>query len=273
MNRWLLCLLLYFLFSACISVPAEYTVLEERVVEVLPAQSISIQIDYGEVTILESDDMQVSVGGKVLFDDELEYGIDPTGDQILIRAFVHRKSSSMIPLQITVRLPGEMRVTVETNDAKVFARDLDAEVEVASTSGDIILEEITGTMILYSNRGNITLRESQGIVSLVGNYGRLTTENVHGNISMSTIMGNIEFDGLIEGGDAVRLETDHGPVSINLDADSALTLQVSSTSGDVTCMLPDVSASTRSCDGTIGSGGGSLSVRTVSGAVTLQSIP
>ncbi len=98
-------------------------------------------------------------------------------------------------------------------------------------------------------------------------------QNVHGETAASTIMGNVVFEGLIEAGDTIRLETDHGAVSVNLSADSAMTLQVNSTSGDVTCMLPDVVSSTRTCDGKIHSGDGSLSIRTVSGAVTLQLIP
>jgi DUF4097 and DUF4098 domain-containing protein YvlB len=130
-----------------------------------------------------------------------------------------------------------------------------------------------GNLVLRSNRGNITMRESSGTISVVGNYGALNVHDVHGETAMSTIMGNVLFDGLIQAGDVVRLETDHGAVSVNLNQDSAASLQVRSTSGDVACMLPDVVSSTRTCDGEIGSGGGELSIRTVSGAVTLQLIP
>jgi DUF4097 and DUF4098 domain-containing protein YvlB len=132
---------------------------------------------------------------------------------------------------------------------------------------------VTGEMALRSNRGNITVQESSGVVSVVGNYGRLTAQNVRGDISASTIMGNVVFEGLIQTGDTVRLETDHGAVSVNLSADSALALRVSSTSGDVTCLLPEVASSTRNCDGALRSGGGSLTIRTVSGAVSLQLLP
>jgi DUF4097 and DUF4098 domain-containing protein YvlB len=96
---------------------------------------------------------------------------------------------------------------------------------------------------------------------------------VRGETAVSTIMGNVVFDGLIQAGDFVRLETDHGLISVNLDQDSDLSLQVSSISGDVVCMLPKVSSSTRSCAGIIGKGNGTLKIRTVSGAITLQLTP
>ena len=273
MNRWLSHSLLVFLFSACVAVPADYIVLEHRVVDASPVQSIFIQVDYGELTILGSDETRVTVDGKALFDDELEYVIDSTEEQIRIKVFVHRNSASNIPLQVVVQVPRQMQVEIETNDANVLANDLLGNLEVASTSGDITLENMTGTMTLRSNRGNIAVRESEGIISIAGNYGGLTAQNVHGQIGISTIMGNITLQSLIQGGDTVRLETDHGAVSVNLGADSTLSLQVRSTSGDVACMLPGVATSTRTCEGEIGFDGGSLSVRTVSGAVTLQLIP
>ena len=108
---------------------------------------------------------------------------------------------------------------------------------------------------------------------MVGNYGLLALENARGNIGVSTIMGTIVFDGLIQADDILRLETDHGPISVNLNRSSDLTLKVRSTSGDVACMLPDVISSARTCEGTVNSGGGVLNIRTVSGTVTVQSIP
>ena len=274
MNRWhSLLLLLTCLLSACAPASDQYTDLETRVVNPTPAQSILIQVDYGEVTILKSDDERVTIEGTVLFADELEYLIDSSDKRILIKLFAHRASSSRLPLQVIVRLPEQMQVRVETDEADVVAQGLHGDLEVASTAGDITMQEMVGGITLRSNRGKITVQESTGTVSIVGNYGNLTTQNVRGDVSMSTIMGNITYDGLVQGDDNVHLETDHGAVSVNLSADSSLTVQVRSTSGDVACMLPSVNATTRTCDGEIHAGGGSLSIRTVSGAVTLQLIP
>jgi len=268
-----LLLILPFLLLACAFTPEQYTDLETRVVDGTAAQSILIQVDYGEVTILESEDSQVSVEGQVLFADELEYRVNSTEKQIVIQVFAQRNSSFKAPLHVVIRLPQQMQVNVDTENASVLIRGYQGDVEIASTSGDITLEQVTGGITLRSNRGNIMVQQSSGLVSIVGNYGGLTAQNVHGDISASTIMGNVVFDGLIETGDTVRLDTDHGSVSVNLSADSALALRVSSTSGDVTCLLPDMVFSTRTCNGMMHSGEGSLSIRTVSGAVTLQLLP
>ena len=68
----------------------------------------------------------------------------------------------------------------------------------------------------------------------------------------------------------MHFETDHGPVQIDLDLNSDVTVRVRTTSGVVTCMVPGVSYNGAACDGSLGSGAGLLQVRTVSGSTTLQ---
>jgi len=275
MNRLitLILILLVCFIPACSPRSEQYTELESRLVDAADMRFILIQVDHGEVTILESNGDHVEIGGQVLFADKLEYQVKSTEKQISIKVFAHRDSFSNPPLRVIIHIPSQMQLKVETDNASVFVRDYQDDLEVASTSGNITIEQVFGKLTLRSNRGNIIVRESSGIISVVGNYGALTLQNVSGETAASTIMGNVVFGGLVRVGDTVRLETDHGSVSVNLSQDSALSIQVRSTSGDVACMLPGIISSTRACDGEIGSDGGMLSIRTVSGAVTLQLIP
>ncbi len=275
MKQWILLLLalLAGLLCACSPIPEKYTELANRVVDVSGAPSVLIQVDHGELTIMQSHDSRIRIDGQVLFPNELEYVIDPTKEQILIKVTAHRDSSARVPLQLMIQLPEQMQVKVETKNAFVLAQDYEGNLEVSSTAGEIMVEHVHGSLTLRSNRGNITVQESSGDISVVGNYGALTIQNVSGETAVSTIMGNITFGGSIKVGDIVRLETDHGSVSANVNKDSALILHVRSTSGDVTCMLPDIDFSTRTCDGTMRTGEGSLSIRTVSGAVMQQLTP
>jgi len=269
----LLLILLGYALFACIPVTEQYTDLEPRSIDPRQAQAILIQVDYGELQLLQSPDPQIHVQGQTVFADELVYEVNSAADPISIQIFSHHARSSQAPLLINILLPPTLKVRVETEAASIQAQGLQGDLEITSISGNITLEQMTGRMTLHSNRGNIMVRGSAGIVSIVGNYGALSTQDVRGDVEISTIMGNIVFSGSIGRDDTVRLETDHGSVSVNLEADSALRLQVRSTSGDVACMLPGMTSSTRTCDGEIDSGNGSLSIRTVSGAVTLQMTP
>ena len=199
---FLILLLLVFLIPACSTTPEHYTDLESRLVEAVGSQSILIQVDHGEVTVLESEDDRVEVGGQVLFVDELEYQVSSTENQITIKVFVHRDSLSDMPLRLEVHVPKEMMVRIETENASVFVQDHQGDVEVASTSGNITIEQMTGKLTLRSNRGNVTVREGSGVINVVGNYGALTIQNVSGETVASTIIGNIVFSGLIQVGDS-----------------------------------------------------------------------
>lgn len=261
------------LIYACTPLPETYTELEQRIVDVMDPQTVLIQVDHGELTIMQSQDSRIRIDGQALFPDELDYLIDPTEKRILIKVVTHRGSSSKVPLNLIIQIPEQRKVTVETKDASVFAQDFQGDLEVDSTSGNITIKRMIGQLTINSNRGDITVHESAGVVNVVGNYGLLTLQDVSGETAASTIMGNIMLRGLIQTNDAVRLETDHGSVSVSLKEHSALSLQARSTSGDVVCTLPGLHSTTRACEGELNSGGGNLSIRTVSGAVTLQWIP
>ncbi|WKZ35230.1 MAG: DUF4097 family beta strand repeat-containing protein [Anaerolineales bacterium] len=264
-------LLLVCFIPACM--PQQYTLLESRVMDVLNPQSIHVQVDHGEVVIVGTQEQQVQVGGQVLHPDELEYQVSATEDQISIKVNAQRFRLSNAHLRVEVRVPQGTQVKVETNSASVFVSNYRGDLEVASTAGNLTVEHTIGRITLRSNRGNITVLESIGTISVVGNYGLLNLKNVHGETGVSTIMGNIVFGGLIQQGDTIRLETDHGSVSVNLNQNSALGIQVRSTSGDVICMVAGLTTTTRTCDGDFQSAGGALSIRTVSGAVTVKLTP
>lgn len=275
MNRLITPILILFvcIIPACSSTPEQYTDLESRVMDVADSQSIHIQVDHGDLVIVGTQEQQVQVGGQVLHPDEMEYQVSSTENQISIKVNARRFSLSNTHLRVEVRVPQKMRLRVETNSASVFVSNHQGDLEVASTAGNLTVENTIGKITLRSNRGNITVLESTGNISVVGNYGLLNLRNVHGNTGVATIMGNIGFDGLVHAEDTVRLETDHGSVSVNLSQASALGIQVRSTSGDVTCMLPGISTTTRTCDGEFQSADGTLSIRTVSGAVIVKLMP
>lgn len=275
MNRSIILMLIFIscLLPACVSGADEYTDLESIIVDTTDAQIIVVQVNHGEVIVLESDNHFLQVGGQVLLMDGTEYQVDSEEKQIFVNAHVNRKNSAGVPLRLEVRVPKNMEIKIMTESASVFVNHYNGTLEVASTAGNIIVEEVIGSITLRSNRGNIMVQKSSGRISIVGNYGALTAQDVTGETAVSTIMGKVVFGGAIKDGDLVRLETDHGSVSVNMHQDSDLSFEARTTSGEMVCLLPYLLSTTRICDGKIGGGKGSLKIRTVSGAVTMQLLP
>ena len=89
---------------------------------------------------------------------------------------------------------------------------------------------------------------------------------------MSTIMGTLVYEGEAGTAGEVKLETDHGPVEVYLPADASMDVEVRTTSGDVACMAGELRQTYDGCEGSLGGGAGSLTVRTVSGRVDIRMI-
>jgi DUF4097 and DUF4098 domain-containing protein YvlB len=218
----------------------------------------------------------VDFTGQLADPDRTDYQVQTTSEQIQIQLEYHRPlfSGFVDPaVQLEVRVPQEVPVRVETFDAPVILRDLRGEVEVHSTSGDILAENLSGEILLRSARGDVRAVNCSGIVQVLGEHGILALEDVRGEVGASTIMGTIRYTGAPGSGDEVNLETDHGPVQIELGKDSGLDISMTTTSGEIDCSLPGLTFSSRSCSGILGNGAGSLTVRTVSGEVTLRLAP
>ncbi len=71
--KWSFTLMLILLatVSSCVATSQSYTDLEPRVIDPVGLQSLLLQIDYGEVQLLESMDQQIHIEGQTLFADNL----------------------------------------------------------------------------------------------------------------------------------------------------------------------------------------------------------
>lgn len=272
MHTKIIPLFFYLFLSACAS-PNSPVALPTRNLPVQPGQSVSIHVNAGEVTVQGGENGQIRVEAQTLSPEQTDYSVTTVNDQVQVVAKYAGNRTSDPPIHLRVSVPDNTKLQIETESASITVREYSGNVEAASVSGDLLFVNVDGEITARSNRGDVRVQHSAGTMSVAGNYGLLTLEETRGDIGVSTIMGTITFSGAIGAGDEVRLETDHGPVAVHLAKESTLNLHVSSTSGDVACLLPGLSTSLRSCAGNFNSGEGTLKIRTVSGAVTVQVIP
>lgn len=233
---------------------------------------VQVQIADGDVVITRGEGGILRVQAAAAFPAQTEYRVEQAGDQVLITAGTLARFGKT-SVHLLVEVPPGVAVRVEAETASVTVIGLQGDVEASSVSGDILVEGVEGEIAARSNRGDVRVLDSRGRISVAGNYGLLLLEGLQGDIGAATIMGTIRFNGLVRSGDTVRLETDHGPVEAGLAPGSDFAFEVHSTSGELACMLPGAGFSGRACSGVAGYGAGSLTIRTVSGAVTLRLLP
>jgi hypothetical protein len=250
----------------------------------IPAQSIAlneqqmvlVEVDAGEVVVYQSASGMLEIGGVENVPAEVDFHVEQSAAEVRVVAHYTRRwflQPVERPVRLVLKVPPGCTLKIETFSAAVDLDGLTGTVDVSSVAGVISARDLEGTVSLKSNRGAVTLADSHGELHVLGNYGLLALADVRGMVNAATIMGTIQFSGLVAAGDDVHLETDHGAVDIRLASTSDLDLQIRSTSGNMTCLWPGLQLSSRSCVGTIGSGVGRLTVRTVSGAVTFQPEP
>jgi len=266
-------ILLLILLQGCNYPSKQITELEKQLVESINNRPIIIHVNHGLVTITETDEKYLEISGRSLPDFSPTIKVNTENTRVFIEINAKQNNIVQSSLQLYIKIPKQLHVEIDTDNASVFVQRYSGEIRVNSISGNITVEKLEGSIFLQSNRGNIIVRDSSGELGMFGNYGSLTVQNARGTIKISSIMGDISFSGFIQANDNVHIETDHGTVTIYLDPDSESKISIYSTSGVVVCMLSYINSTLRSCKGEYKSSSGTLYVRSVSGNVNLKLLP
>lgn len=174
-----------------------------------------------------------------------------TADELILESFVCNTTSG--------------NLTAERIDAKKARLDTTSgEMKINGNYDNFSFNSTSGNL----NSDNFTSKTSiidttSGEAELSGNPGDVTAKAVSGNLTFEYTA----FSNNIEAG------TTSGEVTIKLPENASFLLDFDTTSGDVECAFPvTVTDGKRRNDlkGTVGSGEGSVYVKTVSGSLTIQ---
>jgi len=166
-------------------------------------------------------------------------------------------------------IPAGIALRVETDRGDILVEDVSGNLELNSIDGGIEAVNSHGTIRLRAQRGDASVIGGSGTLAALGDHGILTVNGFHGAVSMSTIMGTLVYIGPPGAADEVSLETDHGPVRVNLPADADMDVVARTNSGSKACMGTDLQQTYDGCQGVLGEGQGSLIIRTVSGRIQI----
>ncbi|RPI86953.1 MAG: hypothetical protein EHM41_06690 [Chloroflexi bacterium] len=265
-------LVLYsFLAVSCSSSDQLSEPIQPREIPVHPGDAVVVRVNSGQIDILGTDENVVGVEGELADPGRTEVSIENDDGHIQINAETEQSlySESEEVLNLEIQVPQGISMTVVTMNASVNIHGISGTITVDSIAGDILAEDLSGVISLRSGRGDVRVVDSSGEVRVLGEHGLLSLENLHGTVGSSTIMGTIQYNGRVVTGDDIRMEVDHGPVEIQLASNSDAVLNVTSTSGGVRCP-PGFESTARTCQGELGRGEGQITVRTVSGQVTVR---
>lgn len=214
-----------------------------------------------EVRVLDGDAVEVDTTGGTL---SVRY---PARDPLHpLRRDPHRS------VAVTLHVPPTVPVAVRTIAAEVVAAGCDAPLEIHTVSGSVALDGIRSGTTVRTVSGAVVGRALDGPLSLASVSGDLTvTAGLLGRVSAQTVSGDVIVDGDLQGGAAASVSTVSGDVAIRLAADSDLAVELVTMSGHLvsTFDLDDENRNARRLRGRVGDGASTVSVRTMSGDVSL----
>ncbi len=233
----------------------------------------------GKVDVKTAKEGEVTVDIDLREPDDVESNISQEGNTVTVRcrALVHpfrwpRYFASGGPrADITVSVPVETDLDVETSLDQVAVMGIKGSVKVETSVARVILENLEGIVDVDGKTGLIELRSVNGTVNVDSTTGPVTLENVNGTVSVRNTTGPIRFTGSLSNGEN-WFRTSTGPIDLALTGKSDLAVEAYSRLGRVTCTpeLADARYERGQYVGRIGSGTGKLIAETKTGSITIR---
>jgi DUF4097 and DUF4098 domain-containing protein YvlB len=197
-----------------------------------------------------------------------------------VRIEMHKHSLQLWPKHLEVRMevevPTKTNLDIRTGGGDVKVNHLEGETDLETSGGDVKATELKGNLNARTSGGDMELRDLTGDVSVKTSGGDITLANVHGRVEAHTSGGDVTASlarGNAKGGE---IETSGGDIELRLDPAINLSLDASTSSGEVTSNLPHLSVtgeiSSSRLHGTLGSGGETLRVHTNGGSVRISAL-
>jgi len=212
--------------------------------------------------------------------ENVEVRIEQKGNDIFVEPHLYEQERSWLDLFRGKRFRVDFEITVPREtavNAQTVSGDLDLHgtrgpARVESVSGDVNIEDVQGPMRIKSVSGDVQCTDYVGSVEGSSVSGDVDIRGRVHSCELHTVSGDISID--LEpdaGGRESRLKTISGDVDVGLLTSSCL-CEYHTASGDLECEAPARIMREGRKDRTviIGDGRSHLSVRTVSGDLTIR---
>jgi DUF4097 and DUF4098 domain-containing protein YvlB len=245
----------------------------------IPAGAIDVRVYDAAVTTVQVEGTRAD-GVEVTFDER------PSGDRLSVA--YHGKKwfalfSSGRDLEVTLVVPPATTFEVSTGAADLQVNGTVAALSYRSGSGDLRFDDVTGNVTAKTASGDVNGEEIGGGLRFHGASGDLSVGRVgettagrsasgdlsigriEGDTSLATASGDVTVTVVADGKTTIR--TVSGDVEVGIIEGADVYLDLSSTSGDVTCDLEPSSGPSADRDRQL-----SLDASSVSGDVRVRKV-
>jgi len=245
-----------------------------------PQANISIQNEYGPVTVRAAAGNQVTVTA-ILHSDKVEVYQNQNGDRVEVHSHLLSGATPQSGIvEYDVVAPVDARISIHSTDGPLRADQLRGELSFEGDTSPVIIHDIV-TPHLHVNTltGPITLTNVIGHIEVSSVGGEVTLSSVTGPlVSVSSTSGKIHYNGDFGVGGDYKFISHTGDIDAVVPADASLDVNAYSVRGSLENDFPlspkshlsFIPKGGRALFGTAGKATSSVFLRTFSGKIRLK---
>ena len=218
------------------------------------------------------------------------------GDEILIKVKVPRNNNGGISSDLTISVPEDSSLQVNTVSAEIEVSGVMGEQELQSVSGDVVTEAHRSDIELGSVSGDVEvqgdnqeirsrLNTVSGDIDMDSLAGEINADTVSGDLNavngsfervkLNTVNGDIVYRAQLTGDARMDIETVNGSVDVDYDGDVSARFEVETFNGSIrNCFGPESVRTSGYAPGrklvfTEGGGGGRVTINTLNGSIRI----
>ena len=261
-----------------------------------PDGLVAIHNAAGSIHVVGSDKNEVVVTGS----------LGARAEGLLFEGGAHRTEISVetagsphgVKSDLTIQVPAGSRLEIEGFASAIRIEGVNGPVQAETVNGSIVmtggskevnLQSVNGSVEVTSPATRVHAEAVNGAVTVRDASGEVDASTVNGTLTvvggsfthaqLETVSGRIVFEGALGKGGSLSAETVSGSVDLTLPANVSADFSISSFSGDIENELgPPAKKASRwtsekELSFTAGTGGGKVSVETLSGSIRLHKRP
>ena len=236
---------------------------------------LDVITENGKIEIDTGVDGEVHVHAKIRGVDVIDYEVSQEGNKIRVVARINRSGTfSNVGADITITTPAVSDLDLNSSNGRIDIDGIEGTSLLRTSNGEISLEDVKGEIEAITSNGRISIDQMEGIAKLRSSNGAIDLENVSGEFDASTSNGSVSFVGRMTTGGNNRLTSSNGKINVELWAPISISLDASTSNGDITCEVPILATKTEDDHlvGTIGDGEADLYIRTSNSDVNIKEL-
>lgn len=234
--------------------------------------TLVVNTENGKIEVNTGSDDEVRVQATLRGVNRIDYEVSQDGNTITVTAEITGWWFGNVGADITITAPANSDVELYTSNGVISLNGIEGTGTLRTSNGMISLENVKGDFDGTTSNGRIEVDTMEGTGYFRTSNGGVDLQGVTGEFDADTSNGGISFSGNLTAGGNNRLVTSNGNVVVELLGTPSVSLDASTSNGDVNCELPITATVTgdEHLVGTIGDGEADLYIHTSNGNVAIR---